>query len=102
MTTVQVNTQKVTPKINNNSTIKDLVQAIGQEYAGDNDIITFSNHKNELIEAVEVSSLDTIYLVKISSKLQYTMINFDQDSNEIIEPANIDENEVVPNDDLDD
>ncbi len=69
---------------------------------GDNDIITFSNHKNELIEAVEVSSLDTIYLVKISSKLQYTMINFDQDSNEIIEPANIDENEVVPNDDLDD
>ena len=68
---------------------------------GDNDIITFSNHKNELIEAVEVSSLDTIYLVKISSKLQYTMINFDQDSNEIIEPANIDENEVVP-DDLDD
>ena len=68
---------------------------------GDNDIITFSNHKNELIEAVEVSSLDTIYLVKISSKLQYTMINFDQDSNEIIEPDNIDENEVVP-DDLDD
>ena len=56
---------------------------------GDNDIITFSNHRNERIEAVEVSSLDTIYLVKISSKLQYTMINFDQDSNEIIEPANV-------------
>ena len=68
---------------------------------GDNDIITFSNHRNERIEAVEVSSIDTIYLVKISSKLQYTMINFDQDSNEIIEPDNIDENEVVP-DDLDD
>lgn len=43
----------------------------------DNDIITFDNHHNETIEAVEVSTKDTIYLVKIGSKLHYSMTNFD-------------------------
>lgn len=43
----------------------------------DSDIIKFDNHKNETIEAVEVRANDTIYLVKISSKLHYTMTNFD-------------------------
>ncbi|MCX7548375.1 hypothetical protein OS188_10480 [Xanthomarina sp. F1114] len=43
----------------------------------DGDIITFDNHKNETIEAVEVKTEDCIYLVKVSSKLHYTMTNFD-------------------------
>lgn len=42
----------------------------------DGDIIVFDNHKNETIEAVEVKTLDTIYLVKVNSKLHYTMSNF--------------------------
>ena len=45
---------------------------------GDNDIITFSNHRNETIEAVEVQANDTIYLVKVGSKLRYSMINFEK------------------------
>jgi len=44
---------------------------------GDKDIIIFDNHHNETIEAVEVKTNDTIYLVKVSSKLHYTMSNFD-------------------------
>ena len=44
---------------------------------GDKDIIIFDNHHNETIEAVEVRTNDIIYLVKVSSKLHYTMSNFD-------------------------
>lgn len=44
----------------------------------DDDIIKFDNHRNETIEAVEVKTDDTIYLVKVSSKLHYTMTNFDE------------------------
>ena len=44
---------------------------------GDDDIITFDDHHNQTIEAVEIKTNDTIYLVKVSSKLHYTMTNFD-------------------------
>ena len=44
---------------------------------GDNDIITFKNHKNETIDAVEVRTNDTIYLVKISTHLIDSMANID-------------------------
>jgi DNA-directed RNA polymerase subunit delta len=43
------------------------------------DIVRFKNIQNELIEAVEVRTDDTIYLVKISKKLQDRMINYDDD-----------------------
>ncbi len=43
------------------------------------DIVRFKNIQNELIEAVEVRTEDTIYLVKISKKLQDRMINYDDD-----------------------
>jgi len=42
----------------------------------DKDIIVFENHHNEIIEAVEVKTVDTVYMVKVSSKLHYTMTNF--------------------------
>jgi hypothetical protein len=48
----------------------------------DDDIITFRNAKNELIEAVEVSTEDTKYLVKVSTKLATTMENYDEDDYE--------------------
>ncbi|MGK4567906.1 hypothetical protein [Flavobacterium sp. 3HN19-14] len=35
----------------------------------DSHIVRFKNAKNELIEAVEVRTEDTIYLVKVSTKL---------------------------------
>ena len=45
----------------------------------DSDIIRFRNAKNELIEAVEVKTEDTIYLVKVSTKLADRIGNFDED-----------------------
>ena len=43
------------------------------------DIITFKNAKDETIRAVEVRTEDTIYLVKISLKLEETMEEYDAD-----------------------
>lgn len=62
----------------------------------DDDIIKFDNHKNETIEAVEVKTDDTIYLVKVSSKLHYSMTNF-EDAIEELEQQQSD-NDVINND----
>jgi len=45
----------------------------------DSDIVRFKNAKNETIEAVEVRTVDTIFLVKISTKLSDRIINYDED-----------------------
>ena len=45
-------------------------------------MITFRNQHNELIEAVEVITEDTKYLVKVSTKLELTMENYDVDDYE--------------------
>jgi len=54
----------------------------------DTDIIRFRNAQNELIEAVEVRTEDTIYLVKVSTKLASRMEKFDEedDIDSVIEP----------------
>ncbi|WP_031428611.1 hypothetical protein [Flavimarina sp. Hel_I_48] len=48
----------------------------------DDQIISFKNAKNETIEAVEVRTEDTIYLVKVSKKLENSMEKFDVDDYE--------------------
>jgi DNA-directed RNA polymerase subunit delta len=45
-----------------------LVEKFPEGY-DDSDIIRFRNAQNELVEAVEVRTEDTIYLVKVSTKL---------------------------------
>jgi DNA-directed RNA polymerase subunit delta len=50
----------------------------------DSNIIRFKNHKNEAIEAVEVKTEDTIFLVKISTKLSDRIINFDEDDDIVV------------------
>ena len=45
----------------------------------DSDIIRFKNAKNETVEAVEVRTEDTIFLVKVSTKLADRIENFDDD-----------------------
>ena len=45
----------------------------------DSNIIRFRNAQNELIEAVEVRTEDTIYLVKVSTKLADRIENYDED-----------------------
>ncbi|WP_306350046.1 DNA primase [Flavobacterium sp. '19STA2R22 D10 B1'] len=45
----------------------------------DSNIIRFKNAKNETIEAVEVRTEDTIFLVKVSTKLADRIENFEDD-----------------------
>ena len=45
----------------------------------DSDVIRFKNAKNETVDALEVRTEDTIYLVKVSTRLADTMENFDED-----------------------
>jgi predicted transcriptional regulator len=54
----------------------------------DEDIIRFRNAKNELIEAVEVRTEDTMYLVKVSTKLADRIENYDEDDeiDAVVEP----------------
>ena len=55
-----------------------LVEKFPEGY-DESDIIRFKNAKNEAIEAVEVRTEDTIYLVKVSTKLADRIENFDED-----------------------
>lgn len=64
---------------------KDILNMLIEKYPDGydySDIISFKNAKGETIKAVEVRTEDTIYLVKISSKLEQTMEDFadDEDS----------------------
>ena len=70
----------------------------------DSDIIRFRNAKNELIEAVEVRTEDTIYLVKVSTKLADRIGNFDEDDeiDDVVEPISGLELDVEDDDDDDD
>lgn len=52
----------------------------------DSDIVRFTNAKGELVEAVEVSTEDTIYLVKVSTKLQDRIGSFEDDEDIAIIP----------------
>ncbi|WP_396181344.1 DNA primase [Flavobacterium sp.] len=56
----------------------------------DSDIIRFKNAKNETIEAVEVKTEDTTYLVKVSLKLADRIENFDEDEDFISQEVAID------------
>ncbi len=71
MKRVIIDYKKLTPEI-----LSLLTQKFPDGY-NDRDIVTFDDHHNQIIEAVEVNTQDTIYLVKVSSKLHYTMTNFD-------------------------
>ncbi len=73
MKRVIVDYKKLTPEI-----LTLLVEKYPDGY-DDLNVITFKNAKNETIEAVEVKTEDTIYLVKVSSRLENTMANFDED-----------------------
>lgn len=73
---VIVDFKKLTPEI-----LALLVEKYPDGYDDDH-IISFRNINNEIVEAVEVSTEDTKYLVKVSTKLQVTMENYDEDDYE--------------------
>lgn len=45
----------------------------------DGHVFRFKNHKNELVEAVEVRTDNAIYLVKVSTTLEKKMFHFSED-----------------------
>lgn len=61
----------------NNDILDLLVEKYPDGYDRE-DVITFRNLQNELIEAVEVRTDDTVYLVKVSKRLLDTMENYDE------------------------
>lgn len=69
---VIVDFKKLTPEV-----LKLLVDEYPDGY-DDADIITFRNSHGERVEAVEVTTEDTKYLVKISAKLEHTMANYEE------------------------
>ena len=76
---VIVDFKKLTPEI-----LAMLVEKYPDGYDEDQ-IITFRNAKNEIIDAVEVTTEDTKYLVKVSTKLAVTMENYDEEDYEDFE-----------------
>ncbi|WP_299102120.1 hypothetical protein [uncultured Winogradskyella sp.] len=73
---VIVDFKKLTPEI-----LALLVEKYPHGY-DDGNVISFKNAKNEIVEAVEVTTEDTKYLVKVSTKLEQTMENYDEDDYE--------------------
>ena len=91
MKRIIVDYKKLTPQL-----LKLLTEKFPDGYF-DKDIITFDNHHNETIEAVEIETEDADYLVKVSSKLHYTMTNFDSDDFEVDALGNVVIDENVEN-----
>ena len=64
---------KLTPEI-----LNLLVEKFPDGY-NESDIITFRNVKNEVVEAVEIRTDDTVYLVKIGFRLVKAMEDFSEE-----------------------
>jgi len=78
-----------------------LVEKFPNGYDSDH-IVVFRNAKNEIIEAVEVRTEDTIYLVKVSQRLADTMENYDEDEDDNFnddDDDDMDEASQLPDDD---
>lgn len=73
---VIVDFKKLTPEI-----LAMVVEKFPDGY-DDRDVIRFKNAKNETIEAVEIITQDTKYLVKVSARLEKVMENYDEDDYE--------------------
>ena len=88
MKRVIVDYKKLTPEI-----LNLLVEKFPDGY-GIRDVVKFTNHKGQYIEAVEVSTEDTMYLVKISNELVDSMDSHEED-------VKIEEIKEVPKDEVD-
>ncbi|WP_339627104.1 hypothetical protein [uncultured Maribacter sp.] len=53
---------------------------------GDEDIISFKNIQGDYVEAVQLKTADTLYLVKISKSLSNFIANFEENIERELEP----------------
>ena len=75
-----------------NEDILNLLVAKFPDGYDDDNIISFRNAKNEVVEAIEVKIADTIYLVKVGVRLVKAMEDFnDEDSDDETTEVNIEE-----------
>lgn len=99
MKRILVDFKKLTPEI-----LNLLVEKFPDGY-GIRDIIHFTNPKGQYVDAVEVKTEDTVYLVKISEQLADSMENYEEDEDDdpvINDDLDIDVDDAVGEDDLDD
>ena len=70
---------------------------------GDNDIIEFKNSTGETIQAVELKSTDTVYLIRIGKKMNQIIQEFEDEQSELnVDSVFIEEDiEIEPNHDSD-
>ena len=73
---VIVDFKKLTPEI-----LALVVEKYPDGY-DDSDVISFRNANYDLIEAIEIVTEDTKYLVKVSAKLEKVMENYEEDTYE--------------------
>ncbi|MDA9576466.1 hypothetical protein N9R87_04960 [Flavobacteriaceae bacterium] len=66
---------------------------------GDNDIIEFKNSTGETIQAVEVKSTDTVYLIKIGKKMNQIIQEFEDEQSELNEDSEFieEDKDIDPN-----
>lgn len=61
---------------------KDILNLLTEKFPDgydDDDIISFRNIQNDVVEAVEVKTNDTIYLVKVGTRLVKAMEDFNDE-----------------------
>ncbi|WP_421806909.1 hypothetical protein [Flagellimonas sp.] len=60
----------------------------------DDDIVTYRNANNEVVECVEVRTEDTAYLVKVSKRLVMAMEDFDESDNDSEDESDLNTDEL--------
>ncbi|MEQ5791875.1 hypothetical protein J4E06_12475 [Muricauda sp. NFXS6] len=76
-----------------NAMLNLLVEKFPDGY-DDDDIVTYRNANNEVVECVEVRTEDTAYLVKVSKRLVMAMEDFDDSDNDNEEDTSLDTEEL--------
>lgn len=80
----------------------DILDLLVEKYPDgydDDDIITFKNAQNEVVECVEVRTEEAVYLVKISKRLVAAMESYDPNEDEEDEEED-EENDLIGLDDV--
>ena len=97
MKRIIVGFEKLTPNI-----LNLFVERFPDGY-GDSDIIEFKNSTGETIQAVELKSTDTIYLIKIGKKINQIIQEFEDEQSELNEDSGFieEDKEIDPNHDFD-
>lgn len=81
MKRIIVGFEKLTPNI-----LNLFVERFPDGY-GHNDIIEFKNGTGETIQAVELKSADTVYLIKIGKKMNQIIQEFEDEQSELNEDS---------------